>query len=216
MLKNKKLLILTTVLLLLPMAAGLALWNSLPEQLPTHWNAAGEVDGWSGRGFAAFGLPAVLLAIHWLCVLATGADPKRKNQSEKLQLLVLWICPVLSVVVMSVVYATALGREIPMQTVMPVLVGVLLVIIGNYLPKCRQNYTMGIKLPWTLSSEENWNATHRLAGFLWVIGGLVLIPAALLLPDAVLWVLLPLLLALAVVPAVYSYVYHRRHGGEKE
>lgn len=211
MLKRKKLLFLTTLIMLLPMVAGLLLWNRLPAEIPTHWNAQGVVDGWSSKAFAVFGLPGIVLAIHWLCVLGTLADPKEKNHARQLQTLVLWICPVLSVVLMAATYGTALGLQLPVEVLVTCLVGVLFVIIGNYMPKCKQNYTMGIKLPWTLNSEENWNATHRFAGYLWLMGGLVLIPLALLVPKAAVWVLLPLMLVLVLAPMIYSYVYFRRH-----
>ena len=74
--KNLKVLIITSIVILLPILAGLILWNQLPEQIPTHWNAAGEIDGWSSKPFAIFGLPAIMLAAQWLCVLGTAADPK--------------------------------------------------------------------------------------------------------------------------------------------
>ena len=108
--KNWKVLILTTVVMLLPILAGLILWDQLPEQMPTHWNAAGEVDGWSGKAFAVFGLPLIMVAAQWLCMLGTAADPKKNNHSEKVLHLILWIVPALSVVLHAVTYATALGH----------------------------------------------------------------------------------------------------------
>ncbi len=92
----------------------------------------------------------------------------------------LWFCPAVSLLSGAVTLGTGLGYEMPISTVVPVFVGLLFLILGNYLPKIRQNRTMGIKLPWTLQSEENWNRTHRLSGFLWVLCGLVMIPLSLL------------------------------------
>ena len=89
--KNLKVLIITSILTLLPVLAGIILWNQLPEQMPTHWNAVGEVDGWSSKPFAVFGLPLIMVAAQWLCVLATTTDPKRKNHSEKIYHLVFYI-----------------------------------------------------------------------------------------------------------------------------
>ena len=95
--KNWKVLIVTSLMILLPILAGIILWNQLPERVPTHWNAAGEIDGWSSKGFAVFGLPLSLLGVQWLCVLGTLADPKKANHAEKILHLVFWIIPLLSV-----------------------------------------------------------------------------------------------------------------------
>ena len=95
--KNWKVLLITSIVIVLPILAGVILWNQLPEKIPTHWNAVGEIDGWSSKPFAVLGLPLVLLAFQWLCVLGTSADPKKQNHPDKILHLVFWIIPVLSV-----------------------------------------------------------------------------------------------------------------------
>ena len=205
--KNWKVLTLTTIVMLLPVLAGLILWNQLPEKMPTHWNAAGEVDGWSSKAFAIFGLPLIMVAAQWLCMLGTAADPKRKNHPEKVLHLVLWIIPVLSVVLHAVTYATALGHSVPIEVVMPILIGLIFTIIGNYMPKCKQNYTIDIKIPWTLDNEENWNKTHRFAGFLWTICGLLIMLTGFF---GGFWVFLPITLLMVLAPIIYSYILHRK------
>ena len=205
--KNLKLLILTSILTLLPILAGVVLWNQLPEQMPTHWNAAGEVDGWSSKPFAVFGLPLILVAAQWLCVLATTTDPKRQNHSEKIYHLVFWIMPVLSIVLHAVTYLTVLGVGVRIEMVMPIFMGLLFVIIGNYLPKCKQSYTIGIKIPWTLNNEENWNKTHRLAGWVWVIGGIAIMLTGFFGGFVAFFVIT---LVMVLVPAIYSYLLHRK------
>ncbi len=205
--KYWKVLLITSIVILLPVLAGIVLWNQLPQQMPTHWNAAGEVDGWSGKAFAVFGLPAILLAAQWLCILGSFADPKREAHSSKVLHLVFWIIPVLSVVLHAVTYAVALGREVRMEVVMPILVGLGLAIIGNYLPKCKQNYTIGIKIPWTLNSEENWNRTHRFAGRIWVVGGIAIMLTGFF---GGVWILLPIMILMVVAPFAYSYMLHRK------
>ena len=205
--KNWKVLLITSVAILLPMLAGVILWNQLPEQIPSHWNAVGEIDGWSSKPFAVFGMPLILLAAQWLCVLGTGTDPKKNNHPQKILHLVLWIIPVLSALLHAIVYAVALGRDVRVETVMPVFIGILLAIIGNYLPKCKQNYTIGIKIPWTLNSEENWNRTHRFAGRLWVVCGLAIMLTGFF---GGFWIFLPIVLLMVIVPLVYSYVLHRK------
>ena len=202
----RKTLIITTILILLPMLAGIILWNQLPQQFPTHFNAAGEVDGWSSKAFGVFGLPLILVAFQWLCVVGSlKMDPKAENLQGKMFSLVLWIIPVLSVVMNALVYCTAMGMDMKVQVIVPLLVGLLLVIIGNWLPKCKPTWTLGIKLPWTLADEDNWNHTHRFAGPIWVAGGMVIMLCALI-GGALLWVMPAALAAMVLAPTVYSYL----------
>ena len=206
--RNKELLIVTSVLILLPMLIGLLLWSKLPEELPIHWNANGEADGWSGKAFTVFAVPAILLGLQWLGVLATVTDPKHKVQSRKTIRLVLWIVPVISMMLGFFVYGAALGVDFKMKLVAPLLVGVLYVVVGNYLPKCKQSYTIGIKLPWTLDNEENWSRTHRMAGKLWVAGGFVTILSAFTPVVHIIFVVVLLIMVLA--PTLYSYALYRK------
>jgi len=207
MLKNKKILFLTSLCTLLPILFGLVFWNKLPAELPTHWNAAGEVDGWSSKGFAVFGLPFFLLFIHWVCILATRADPKYSGQNNKLLGLVIWICPVVSILGGVLTYAGAFGIDLNVEVIIPALIGIVFLVVGNYLPKCKQNYTIGIKLPWTLHDEENWNKTHRLAGKLWVCGGILIL---LSIPFQVFWIIFAIALVMVFVPLLYSWLMYRK------
>ena len=205
--KHWKTLIITSIIILLPIVAGLYLWNQLPDQIPSHWNMAGEVDGWSSKPFAVFGMPALLLGIQWLCALATGADPKKANHPDKVMNMVLWLIPILGIVLSIATYAAALGMDVALEIIMPLLFGLIFVIIGNYLPKCKQNYTIGIKIPWTLNSEENWNKTHRFAGTLWVVCGLLIMLSAFL---GSFWIFICATLAMVFAPLIYSYILHRK------
>jgi len=205
--KNIKILIVTSVIILLPILAGLILWNKLPEQLPIHWNSAGEIDDWSSKAFAVFFVPLILLAVQWLCIFASLADPKKQNHSSKILHLVFWIIPILSIVLNAIVYATALNKAVRIEVIMPVLIGFLFAIIGNYLPKCKQNYTIGIKLPWTLNSEENWNRTHRFAGRIWLICGLIIMLTGFL---GSFWIIIVIAILMVLIPFIYSYMLHRK------
>jgi uncharacterized membrane protein len=111
------------------------------------------------------------------------------------------------------VYATALGYGINVEIIMPLLVGLMFIIVGNLLPKCRQSYTLGIKLPWTLHNEENWNKTHRLAGKLWVVGGIITMASALI---GSFWILLSVLILMVAIPTIYSYCLYRKQAKAEE
>ena len=205
--KHLKTLIITSILTLLPILAGLYLWNALPEQVPSHWDVNGEIDGWSSKPFFVFALPGIMLAAQWLCVLGTAADPKKANHSDKVLHLVLWIIPVLSIVLSAITYMVALGHSVLVEVIMPLIIGLVFTIIGNYLPKCKQSYTVGIKIPWTLNSEENWNRTHRFAGRLWLVCGLGIMLTAFV---GGFWVFLTIVLVMVIAPTVYSYLLHRK------
>ena len=207
--------ILTSVIILLPMVAGILLWGRLPERMATHWGVNGEADGWSSRPVVVFGMPLFLLAIHWLGVWLTGQDKRNHRQNEKVLQLMFWIAPAISLFGIGSTYASALGQTLPIDRLALLLLGIVFAIVGNYLPKCRQNYTIGIKIVWTLSDEENWNATHRLAGKLWMIGGLLLILCAFLPGTALLWAMPVTLVIMVGVPIVYSWWFSQRKKDER-
>ena len=200
-----KTLLITTLVILLPMVAGIIFWDRLPAQIPIHWNFAGEVDNHASKAVAVFALPLLMVAIQWVCTIATGADPKKKNHSEKMLQMMLWIIPLLSTVLNAVTYAVALGKEMRINLIVSLLLGLLFTVIGNYMPKCKQNYTIGIKLPWTLASEENWNKTHRFGGWVWSIGGLLVMLTGFFGGTRF---FMAVMLVIALAPTVYSYILH--------
>ena len=206
---NKREILLTSLVCLLPLFAGAALYPRLPETMATHWDFAGNANGWSSRAATVFGLPLFILALHLVCFYAESRETK-KNTNSVLRTVLLWSCPAMSLLGGAVTLGTGLGYEMHISTVVPVFVGLLFLILGNYLPKIRRNLTVGIKLPWTLASEENWNHTHRVAGFLWVLAGLVTL-AVTLLGAWSSGLFFALLVLTAGIPTLYSYCYYRRH-----
>lgn len=207
--ENRKTMILTCCLCLVPLILGLIFYNKLPDQMPIHWNAAGEVDGYASKAFAVFGLPVFLLAIQIFGFVVVLSDPKKQNQSQVMRLIGFWTIPAIGIMIYPATILTALGYDVPMDTLVMLFVGLLLIIIGNYMPKAKQNYTIGIKLPWTLDDTENWNKTHRLAGFVWVIGGIVFLVCALI-PGVPSVVTLSAIIAMMVIPSGYSYWLYQK------
>lgn len=207
---NLRKMILTTIVILLPILVGIVLWNKLPETVATHWGFGGVANGFSSKLFAVLGLPLFLVAIHWLCAWATGFDPKIKEHNPKMVNLVLWICPCISILCGFIIYYSALGKKLNIDLIMMLTMGIMFIIIGNYLPKCKQSYTIGIKLPWTLESEENWNKTHRLGGRVWVVCGVVLIFAAFLPTAVIPYIIIPVLIISVLIPIIYSYLIYKK------
>ena len=205
--KNLKLMIISSLVALLPIIAGVMLWDKLPAELPIHWDVSGNVDGYASRAFVVFLFPLILTALHWLTIFVTSIDPKRQNHSDKMMIVVYWLVPALSIVISLACYATALGMDIMMDALVPALMGVIFIVIGNYLPKCKQSHTVGIRLPWTLNSEENWNKTHRLGGYTMVVGGIVIFATAFI---GIFWLFMVITAVMVIVPIVYSFVLYKK------
>ena len=205
--KNKPLLI-STVLCLLPIVLSVALYSKLPDQIAVHFNSAGEPDNYLPKAVASFGMPIILAAINLYSHFRVNKDPKVENAAASLKVLAKWLVPLLSVILMPVTLFIAMGVSIPFVLIIKALSGVIVAVCGNYLPKCKRNYTVGFKLPWTLDSEENWNKTHRFAGFIWVAGGVIMTLCAFL---SVPWVVtLAVFVLLVVLPFLYSYLYYQK------
>ena len=192
---NKKTLIIASIVTLLPVLIGIVLWNRLPDRMAIHFGINNEADGYSSKAVAVFWLPLFLLAVEWFGAFVMANDPKKQNISPKMFSFSLWIAPAVSLVMAAALYSYNLGYQV--------------IIIGNYLPKARQNYTMGIKIPWTLANEENWNLTHRLAGYLWVIAGILMVIAALTGVGGASWLILIIALTI-LIPCIYSYWLHAK------
>lgn len=207
--KFDKMLIITTVICFLPLVMSFMVFDRLPDQVPVHWNFNGEVDNYASKEFGAFGLPFLMAFFNFIVHIGLNNDPKKANYSVVLKQFSMWLIPVMTLFLVPITLLFAMGYDIKINVIVPVFVGIIIVICGNYLPKCKQNYTMGIKLPWTLNSEENWNKTHHMAGFIWTIGGILLILTTLLNINA-----MPLffiiIFSLVVVPAIYSYMLYKK------
>ena len=207
---KKKQLIFSSVAILFPIVVGLLLWDRLPETLTTHWGFDSQADGWASLPVAVFVPPLLMLAGHWLCIYFTGKDPDNMGRNRQLGSIVLWFIPLLSNLVCLSMYAIALGRDFPPVAPMMVLMGLMFAVIGNYLPKTRMNGTMGIKVYWAYTSQENWDATHRFGGKVWFIGGIALMFTVFLPEKWAVAAMLVSILVLAVIPVVYSWLYYRK------
>lgn len=209
--RNKLKLAISSSIILLPIIFGIIMWNDLPDVITTHWGADGNADGFSGKAFAVFGLPAIILALHFVCLLSTLFDTSQKGQNPKALGMIFWILPIISILANGTMYRAAFGKAFDMEWFMPALLGATFIFMGNYLPKVKQNRTLGIKIAWTLRNEENWNRTHRLGGKVWVVGGLIMLLSIFLPITAMMWIMVCTIIAMLSIPVVYSYCIYKRH-----
>lgn len=192
---------------------ALAVYPALPERVPTHWGVGGEADDWMPKWPGAF-LPALLGAAVWaLLLVLRRIDPRRTHYEafRRTFWLLLNTLILFFALVQVVSLGTALGWPLDAGRAMLLAVGLLFIVLGNYLPRVRSNWWIGIRTPWTLESERVWRETHRLAGRTFVAGGLLTMFAAVLPAEVRPWVALAGLLVAGFVPVVYSYVVYRAH-----
>ena len=207
---NKKLLLLTSIVILFPILLGVMIWSQLPNQIPIHFNVADQADNFQSKPLVVFGLPLFLLLVHLFVIFVTARDPKNQTMNEKMGKVIYWLTPIVSLSISYLIYSKALGSTTNPSIFVSALLGLIFVIMGNYMPKLKVNHTVGIRLPWTLQSEENWHKTHRLAGKLWVIGGLILLLEAGL-QFAAPYVMGIVILAIVLIPILYSYQLSRKN-----
>ena len=212
--KHKSKAIISSIVILLPILFGLAFWNRLPANMVSHWGADGVADGTAPKAFVVFGMPLILLAIHWLMLLLETVLEKNNPQNNKIVAITYGIMPALSLVVHVFIYSVALEKEWNLFALIPVLIGALFLFIGNYLPKTTRNRTTGIKLRWTMGNDENWQKTHRLGGKIWFWGGLVMMATALLPIKFTISVMIAMIAVGVVVPSIYSYSIYKKHKAE--
>lgn len=206
--ENKWKILITTLIILLPILVGCILWDRLPDTIATHFGVDNEPNGWNSKTFAVFGLPGVMAALHIFCLIATSVDPKQKNIGKKALGIVFWIMPATSLIMCTMTYAIALGVRVDVGFVVILFIGLLLIVLGNMMPKAKQNYSFGIKTPWALDDPENWSRSNRVGGFCMVLAGVVVVLTSFLKNP---WILVPAFILGGVVPMVYSYVYYCRH-----
>lgn len=194
---------------------GMAAWYSplLPDPVPTHWNAAGEVDGWTPKPWGVWLLPLISLGTFMVLLVLPVISPKgfRLEQSRKAYDIVLFVVVCFMALTQLFSFRSAVSGGQELMQFVPVAVGMLFLVLGNYLGKFQKNFFIGIRTPWTLASDEVWNRTHRLAGYLFMAGGAVIILTGLL-GLGVEW-FIGTVIVIAVIPALYSLVLYRQLEG---
>ena len=187
-------------------------WHAVPDRMPVHWGISGEPDRWGGRFEGLLVLPLIGIVVYLVLLAAPRIDPGRANYASfagaygTVRLVVL--VAMLAIQVMMVLAAR--GRAVDIGAWVPLIVGGLFVVLGNLFGKLRPNWFIGIRTPWTLSSKQSWDRTHRAGGWVFILSGLLLMSSALAHPPWLVITVMSLIAAGIIGLVVYSYLVWRR------
>jgi uncharacterized membrane protein len=204
------------VLTVISAALAALYYDRLPALMLTHWDTHGNVNGHMPKFWGVAIYPAIMLALCAQLALLPLISPNKFRLDDSIGTfsLVVVVIAIFILVVSVIAMQAALGTPLPIQNLVPGLLGLLFFIIGNYMGKFRKNFFMGIRTPWTLASDEVWARTNRLAGWLWALGGLALIADSIVGANAV--AILCVAGTMVVVPIVYSFFAYKRIEGFKQ
>lgn len=192
--------------------AAAILWPSAPARMPVHWNIAGQVDRYGGKVEGLLGLPLVTSGLYLMLLMLPLVDPKRTNYASFAAAYdtLRWATLVILAAVYVALLLTSFGYPVDIGFVVPVAIGLLFCLIGNLMGKFRQNWFVGVRTPWTLSSNASWEKTNRLGGRMFLATGIVLFAAALIHTWWMVAILGAMIVAMVVVLPTYSYLIWRR------
>ena len=199
------------LVVLVALIASVWAYPNLPERIPTHWDLDGNVNGYSSRLWGAFGLPLAMVILYAGMRFLPIVDPRRENYAKFAGAYDGIILAVLLFMlgIHAIVLRAGMGHPISMQKVLPLSLGLLFIVIGTLLPRARSNFFVGIRTPWTLSSEKSWEKTHHAGGYVFAFIGLVMAASAFL-PISTGWPVVWVVTACAILGlVVYSYLVWR-------
>jgi uncharacterized membrane protein len=198
-------------LVVISFLVALALYPTMPDPMPAHWNAAGELDGYMSKFWGVFLIPLITLGMLFLFLAIPRIDPLKANIAQFIDsynwMMVLFIAYMLYVYALTLL--AALGYQFNMTTMLLPAMGALFIVIGFLLGKAKRNFFIGIRTPWTLSSDTVWAKTHEMGKWAFVGAGVVCIFCAFL-GEAAFWVMMICILAAAFIPIIYSYILWKR------
>jgi uncharacterized membrane protein len=204
----------TALLIVLMAGISWSVWARIPAdaQVPTHWGIDGKVDGYGSKSMALLVMPFVALGLTALFAVLSLVEPRQENlKKSRTGFLAIWLSLVAFLAVAHTSLALiALGYAVPVTTVALAGIGGLFIVMGLVMPGIRSNFFMGIRTPWTLSSDLAWTKAHQLAGKLFIASGVLVVLGAILLPPVAAFILvIALPMPAAIAPCVQSYFVWR-------
>ncbi|HOJ78623.1 MAG TPA: SdpI family protein [Bacillota bacterium] len=198
-------------LVILSLIGTLVLYPLLPPKVPSHWNFNWEIDGYSNKPFV-FVMATLPLIIYLLLILVPKIDPRRDSYQKhhKAYNAFIAVLMLMLIVVHWLIILTALNIPVNARLLFSLAMGSLLIVSGNYMGQIRQNYTFGIKTPWTLADETVWKKTHRKGGLAFIISGLVFILGGFVPNSYPLLIGLTFLMLAIIYLTIYSYLEFKK------
>jgi len=205
--------IVVLIMLLGAILAGLLLWNRLPDQMASHWNVNDQVDGTMPRFWGVFMLPLITLGMLALFLVVPAIDPLKANIAQFREAFNLFI--VLIVAFMIYIYGLTLAWSLgytsfKMSGAMLPAIGLLFIFVGFMLRQAKRNFFIGIRTPWTLSSDTVWNETHRIGAVLFMISGMLAFIGGLFGGTTAFWMMFIPIIGSTIFLLVYSYILYQR------
>lgn len=203
--------ILPITISLISIGLSLYFYSLLPESMASHWNASGVVDGYSSKLSNVIMFPALQIFLFLLLIYIPKLDPKKDNikKFEKEFYIFINSFLIFFTILQLQVFLWNTGYKIPMNNLMPALMGGLFLVMAYLIKNAKQNYTIGIRTPWTLHSENIWNKTHRLGAKLFAISGILSILSSLL-PAYSYIVVIGTVLIFTAYLFLYSYLEYKK------
>lgn len=201
----------SSILCILPSLTSLFVYNKLPNKLPIHFDINGVADSYGNKLFVCIILPLIFCALNIILNIFINNDPYKKNHNKNLRTLIYFIIPTISLITTNLSILIGLGFNVNVPIILNMFMSILFILMGLYLPKCKRNYTIGIKLPWTLNDEDNWIKTHKLSGYLWLICGFCNILITLIYKKESLPILLNSIIISTIVPCIYSFILYKKN-----
>jgi uncharacterized membrane protein len=207
----------TTIIVLILIAAatlaGLALWNRLPDQMASHWNINDQVDGYMPKLWGVFMLPLVTLGLFLLFLAIPSVDPLKANIEQFREAFNLFI--VLMVGFMLYIYGLSLAWNLGytgfrMSGAMLPAIGLLFIFIGFMMRQAKRNFFIGIRTPWTLSSDRVWDETHRIGAILFMVSGALAFIGGFFGGTTAFWFMFAPIIGSTVFLLIYSYILYQR------
>ncbi|MEO5511220.1 MAG: SdpI family protein [Longimicrobiales bacterium] len=188
-----------------------AVFSRLPAEVPTHWNLHGEINGTMAKFPGAFLASTMAIVVWFVLPLLRRIDPRRASYERFDATFYLVVNAVVLILAMiqGLTLAVALGMRVDMTRSMLLGVGLMFIVLGNYMPRLRSNWWMGIRTPWTLESEEVWRRTHRFGGRAFMLAGIITVFATLLPTEAAGTIAFGVIMIAVLLPVVYSYFVWR-------
>jgi uncharacterized membrane protein len=207
----------TTILVLLMIitasVAGLMLWNRLPDQMASHWNVNDQVDGYMSKPWGVFMMPLITLGMFVLFLVVPSIDPLKANIAQFREAFNMFIVLIVAFMlyIHGLTLAWSLGYDsFKMSTSMLPAMGLLFIFIGFMLRKAKRNFFIGIRTPWTLSSDTVWNKTHQLGAVLFMASGVLAFIGGIFGGMTAFWFLFVPLIGSTLFLLIYSYVLYQR------